>query len=136
MRVLFLSQYYRNRNRDEGIKKLVEGRNPIQREKWNLILGSVALGYLLYCCSTQKKKKKGKHFHSSRCYCKNITYISTFSLHKNLTRYIHFLFTSQTLSILPYSALSLETLTLGLNILPYGLWLCLVNESFQHETRK
>lgn len=58
MRVLFLSQYYRNRKRDEEIKKLVEGRNPIQREKWNLILGSVALGYLLYCCSTQKKKKK------------------------------------------------------------------------------
>lgn len=134
MRILFLSQYYRNRNRDEEIKKLVEDCNPIKRENWNLILGSVASGYLLYCCST--KKKNGKHFHSPRCYCKNITYISTFSLHKNLTRYIHFLFTSKTLSILPYSALCLETLTLGLNVLPYGLWLCLVNERFQHEIRK
>lgn len=74
------------------------------------------------------RKNNSKYFPSARHYCKNIVYVSTSSLHKHFTRYAHFLFISQTLSILPHSALGLERPTFGTehftlwSLVVFGQW--------------
>lgn len=74
------------------------------------------------------RKNNSKYFPSATHYCKNIMYVSTSSLHKHFTRYAHFLFISQTLSILPHSALGLERSTFGTehftlwSLVVFGQW--------------